>query len=99
MAVFDDTETNEKLKIITATQPDERLHLTYDEFLRAIRYGDIYTPSIDLTEPLKLEISHFMECIKNRKQPKTDGYNGLQVVKILEAAQKSLKNEGMSVRV
>jgi predicted dehydrogenase len=99
MAVFDDTETNEKLKIITATQPDERLHLTYDEFLRAIRYGDIYTPSIDLTEPLKLEISHFMECIKNRKQPKTDGYNGLQVVKILEAAQKSLMKNGALVKI
>jgi len=47
-------------------------------------------------EPLKSECEHFVECIASRKTPKTDGYNGLRVLKILEACQKSLKENGKS---
>jgi len=99
MAVFDDMEPAEKLKIITATLPDERFHLTYDDFLNTIRYGDVSIPKIDLTEPLKLETLHFLDCINTRKTPKTDGLNGLLVAKILDTAQKSLEKDGIKVEI
>ena len=43
--------------------------------------------------------AHFIDCIKNSKKPLTDGYSGLRVVKVIEAAQKSLKNDGIKVDV
>ena len=45
------------------------------------------------------EYAHFLECIREGKQPQTDGYNGLRVVQIVEAAQRSLQNNGDSVRI
>lgn len=65
----------------------------YGDFQFLLRSGDIHIPKIDFKEPLKVECGHFIECIKERKEPLTDGNHGLKVVKILEAAQRSL-NEG-----
>jgi UDP-2-acetamido-3-amino-2,3-dideoxy-glucuronate N-acetyltransferase len=47
-------------------------------------------------EPLKLELSHFIDCVKSRKRPKTDGYEGIRVLKVLELAEKSLKGAHLS---
>jgi predicted dehydrogenase len=53
-------------------------------------------PKIDFVEPLKVQCAHFLECILKGKKPITDGESGLVLVKILEAAQKSLENDGRS---
>ncbi len=66
----------------------------FGKFQLIHRAGDIYIPKISFTEPLKTESSHFIDCIMNNKKPLSDAYNGLQVVAILEAAQKSLENRG-----
>lgn len=66
----------------------------YGDFQFLLRSGDIHIPKIDFKEPLKLECSHFIKCIKERKEPLTDGTHGLRVVKILEAAQRSLEKNG-----
>jgi predicted dehydrogenase len=50
-----------------------------------------------MAEPLRVECSHFVDCVRNRKTPLTDGRNGLEVVKILEKAQQSLANHGAPV--
>ena len=50
-------------------------------------------------EPLKLECQHFLECIKNDQQPRTDGKEGLRVLKILHASQKSLDDNGCSIPI
>ena len=52
-----------------------------------------------MAEPLAKECAHFIECIRDGKRPVSDGLNGLQVVRILEAAQKSLENQGLRVKV
>jgi predicted dehydrogenase len=67
---------------------------TYAEFHFSYRYGDIYTPRIQEYEPLRRECEHFLECIREGKAPKSDGYSGLRVVSILEAANQSIKNRG-----
>jgi predicted dehydrogenase len=47
-----------------------------------------------MAEPLRLECQHFLECVANRKTPLSDGHDGLRVVKVLEAAQRSLQVRG-----
>jgi len=59
----------------------------------------MYAPQIDRTEALKTEASHFIYCIANGEKAITDGEAGLRVVKILEAASKSLKNRGKPVEI
>ncbi|MBI5747766.1 MAG: Gfo/Idh/MocA family oxidoreductase [Nitrospinae bacterium] len=67
----------------------------FGDFQLLLRSGDIHIPKINFKEPLKVECSHFIECIKERKEPLTNGDHGLKVVKILEAAQRSLKEDGI----
>ena len=64
-----------------------------------VRSGDILIPKISLQEPLRVECLHFVECIRERKQPLTDGVGGLRVVKVLDAAQRSLKSGGQPVAI
>ncbi|HLF18317.1 MAG TPA: Gfo/Idh/MocA family oxidoreductase [Candidatus Omnitrophota bacterium] len=61
--------------------------------------GDVYYPKIDFVEPLKVECNHFIEAILEDKEILTDGYNGLRVVQVLEAAQRSLKENGKKIRI
>jgi predicted dehydrogenase len=95
MVVFDDMETSEKLKIydkgIGSTS-----YSTYGEYL-SLRFGDITIPTIKMIEPLRAEAEHFIQCIESRKDPKTGGRDGLKVVKILMAAQESLKGKGVPI--
>jgi len=54
----------------------------------------VYLPRIDLAEPLSLEYRHFLECIKNRAKPVTDGREGLRVVRLLERIEEAVKRTG-----
>jgi predicted dehydrogenase len=58
------------------------------------RTGDIWTPYVDREEPLELVVRHFLDCVTTRQTPLTDGEAGLRVVRILEAAQRSIKAQG-----
>jgi predicted dehydrogenase len=52
-----------------------------------------------IEEPLRLECQHFLECLRERRQPLSDGADGLRVLKILAAAQRSLKANGMPIAI
>jgi len=54
---------------------------------------------LDMEEPLKAECRHFLECIKNKQQPRTDGQEGLRVLKILQASQASLDDNGCNIHI
>jgi len=97
MLVYDDIEPNNKISIFDQGVEVPSHYNTFAEFHYAYRYGDIVIPKIDNYEPLKVELTHFIESIEQKKTPKTDGRNGLRVVKILEAAQDSIDNGGKSV--
>lgn len=97
MVVFDDMEASEKLKIYDKGVK----HISYDtygEYL-SLRFGDITIPSIKMVEPLRAEAEHFIQSIESRKEPKTGGRDGLKVVKLLMAAQESLKQKGVPIRL
>ncbi len=63
---------------------------TFGEFQLLLRAGDVLIPKLDFKEPLKMECRHFINCVSTGQRPITDGYEGLRVVQILEAAQESL---------
>jgi predicted dehydrogenase len=97
MVVFDDMETSEKLKIYDKGVKSPSYD-TYAEYL-SLRFGDITIPNIKMVEPLRAEAEHFIQCIESREGPKTGGREGVAVVKILAAAQKSLKEKGYPVNL
>jgi predicted dehydrogenase len=99
MLVYDDIEANEKIKIFDKGVDAPPHYDTFAEFQFSYRYGDILSPRIVEYEPLRFECNHFLECIRDKKTPRSDGYTGLKVVAILEASSESLKNEGKAIPV
>lgn len=100
MLVYDDIDNEGRLKIydkgVDRLVSDKN---PYGEYQMKLRAGDIVIPKLELYEPLAKECEHFVDCIVNNKNPDTDGENGLRVVKVLEAAQRSLKQNGKIVRI
>lgn len=98
MIVYDDVDEDSKIKIydkgIDKHTMDKSLgaYDRYEEFLFKHRSGDIFVPRLEFEEPLRVETRHFIDCVKGRKGPVTDGINGLEVVKVLEAASLSMKS-------
>ncbi len=94
MVLYDDIESQEKLRIYDKGVQAIRRTDTYGEWQFSYHYGDIVTPYIRMEEPLRVECGHFIECIREHRQPLTDGWNGLSVVRVIEAAQRSLAKGG-----
>lgn len=97
MVTFDDMEATEKVRVWdkgAAIKKDSAA--AYPEII-SLRFGDIVIPKIPATEPLSLECRHFIDCIIDDKPIRSDGVDGLRVVRILEAGEKSLKRNGEPV--
>ncbi len=99
MAVYDDVATQEKIKIYDKRVDAIRRTDTWAEFQFDYHYGSVVIPHIDFKEPLQLEARHFARCIAENEVPMTDGANGLQVVQVIEAAQRSLASNGESMPI
>ncbi len=94
MAIYDDLEPSEKVKVYDKGVEVPPQSDIFADFHVGYRYGDTYSPRLTEVEPLKAECQHFLDCIQQAKRPKTDGEKGLEVVRVLEAAQASLLNAG-----
>jgi predicted dehydrogenase len=96
MLVWNDLEPDEKIRIY-----DKGVHIS--DSTKAVdpavsyRSGDVWAPKIQQTEPLKLELEYFADCIVNNRKPSNDGEAGLRIVRLLEAAEQSLKGRGRPV--
>jgi predicted dehydrogenase len=99
MVIYDDVESLEKLKVYDKGVKAIRRTDTFGEFSFAYHYGDVIIPYVRFEEPLRVQCMHFLECISEGKQPLSDGYDGLKVVQVVEAAQLSLKDSGRVVPV
>ncbi len=95
MVVFDDMAQDEKLKLYDKGVQKPEFE-SYGEYLD-LRFGDILIPHVPNDEPLKVECEHFVECLIERKRPRSDGYNGLRVVRTLDALQRSLEAGGRPI--
>jgi predicted dehydrogenase len=97
MIVYDDMEPSEKVKIYDKGIRINGNSETLYKMLISYRSGDMCAPHLDLTEGLQTEIKHFVRCIETGERPITDGHAGLRVVRILEAATRSMKQRGQLV--
>jgi predicted dehydrogenase len=95
MAVFDDGEPAEKIRIYDKGV-DGPAFADYGAFL-ALRSGDVVIPKVAAGEPLAREVAHFVRSVRERTPPRSDGADGLAVVRVLEALQRSLDSGGRPV--
>lgn len=99
MLVYNDIEPNEKIKIYDKRVDAPPYYDSFAEFQYSYHYGDMHSPYIKMVEPLKVECEHFIDCIKTGRKPQTSGEEGLQVVRILEAAKQSLVQGGGEIKI
>jgi predicted dehydrogenase len=96
MAVYDDLADQERLRIY-----DKGIVASRDDDVRnppmSYRYGGILSPYIKIQEPLRVQDEHFVECVATDRRPRTDGESGLAVVRVLEAADRSLRRGSPSL--
>ncbi len=99
MIVWDDNQPSEKIKIydrgIDVIKTEDQIYNTLIQY----RTGDMHCPRIDTTEALAAEVQHIVDCLEGNDQPLVGGPAGQMVVRILEAAQESVKNKGKSVKI
>jgi predicted dehydrogenase len=99
MIEWDDMQLSEKLRIydkgITVNSGPEGLY----QLKVGYRAGDMWAPHLNNVEALQVEARHFIECIGSGRRPTTDGHSGLRVVRILEAASKSVSQHGQPVQL
>jgi predicted dehydrogenase len=98
MVVFDDMQTREKVKVYDKGVDHPPDYGSYGESL-AVREGDILIPRIPNVEPLRAELSHFAAVIRGQEKPRSGVREGLEVVRILEAASESLRGGGKVVEL
>jgi predicted dehydrogenase len=96
MLVWNDLEADEKLKIYDRGIQVSGGEAVYQQLVK-YRTGDMWSPNVEQVEALKLEASYFVECIRGDKRPFNDGMAGLRVVRMLESADRSLREKGRVV--
>jgi predicted dehydrogenase len=96
MLVWNDLEADEKIKVYDKGVQITNNQGVYD-LLVSYRTGDMWSPKVEQAEALKVELAHFRDCILNGKRPSNDGIAGLRVVKMLEAADQSIKEKGKAI--
>ncbi|MCE5280376.1 MAG: Gfo/Idh/MocA family oxidoreductase [Planctomycetaceae bacterium] len=97
MVVFDDMDASQKIWI----HDKGAVVKSVESYVEAItlRTGDILIPRISSQEPLMLECQHFIESITKNTTPRSDGQDGLRVVRVLEAGSRSLQEGGKPVTI
>jgi predicted dehydrogenase len=98
MVVFDDLKAEQRVKVhdkgVTAMTDGADLTAVPMSY----RHGDIVSPYLEMNEPLRVEDEHFLNCVQTGLRPLTDGESGVEVVRVLEAAQRAM-TEGVAVRL
>jgi predicted dehydrogenase len=97
MAIWDDLDNVAPIKLFDKGVRTPERAADFGEFRFLTREGDILIPKIELQEPLKAQNRHFLDCVRERRAPFTDGANGLEVVRQLEAVDLSLAAHGAPV--
>ncbi len=97
---FNELNPLERVRIFEkGVSPIESEATNYGEFNLRIRDGDIISPPVETSEPLKNECIHFVDCVTQRVQPLTDGQAGLDVVRVMEAIDASVAQRGAPVEI
>lgn len=101
MVVFNDLNAEQRIEVhdkgVTAVT-GESAEVDVTGVPMSYRYGDIVAPYLVVNEPLRVEDEHFLDCVQTGMRPMTDGANGVAVVRVIEAAQRSMR-EGRAIRL
>ena len=97
--VFDDLNNLETIKIFEKGVSVEKPVADFGEFQLLLRDGDIISPKIETSEPLRNMCRHFLDCLETRQNPITNGLSGLLTVKVIEAIEVSLAEKGCYVPI
>src|SRR5689334_20172707 len=98
--VFNDLNGVEQVRLFEkGVSPVEHERLNYGEFRFEIRDVDIISPRIEPVEPLKHQCRHFLDCVRTGKRPISSGADGRDVVRVLEAVNRSIESKGLQVEV
>lgn len=98
--LFNDLNGVEQVRVFEkGVSPVEEEPLNYGELRFQIRDGDIISPRIEPAEPLKNQCRHFLECVRTGKRPVSNGVDGRNVVRVLEAINRSMERKGLQVQV
>lgn len=92
MVVYDDLEPVEKVKVFD--RGVEREPTSFGEFQLSYRSGDILSPRLDTTEPLRAECAHFLRCIETGQEPDTGARGAAEIVRVIQAAEQSMRLGG-----
>ncbi len=96
MIVYDDVSAEGKVRVYDKGA-FRKGDVTYGDFQYKLHSGDILIPRLDMREPLQLECAQFVDCVRSGDRPLTDGENGLRVLRVLAAGEKSLQNGGEQI--
>ncbi len=99
MVLYDDLEPSEKVKVYNRGISVNKTPESVYQILIDYRTGDMWAPQLELTEALRTEALHFLRCIEAGEVPVTDARAGLRVIRILEAATRSLSARGRQVEI
>lgn len=103
MLVYDDVSVDARIRLFDKGIMNLHEYLesptSFAQFQYQIRAGDETIPALRFSEPLLDECKHFLDCIQSGQRPRTDGRNGLRVVKVLEAAERSLRSGGVAIEL
>mgnify|MGYP000135477033 CR=1 FL=1 len=94
MATFDDMELERKLTVYDKGFDED--YSSYGEYIA--RSGDVFSPRIANDEPLRIECDHFLDCVRDRAEPRSGGESALRVVRVLEQLQRSLAERSHAAR-
>jgi predicted dehydrogenase len=94
MASFDDMELERKLTVYDKGFDED--YSSYGEYIA--RSGDVFSPRVSNEEPLRIECRHFVDCVRDGREPRSDGEAGLRVVRVLEQLQRSLTESASLAR-
>ena len=99
MLVYDDVSSLEKIRIYDKGVSIPPHYDTFGEFQLSYRFGDIFIPKLDDSEPLKVECQHFIDCVEKKVKPRSSGVHGYEVVRVLETAMESIRQDGKMIGI
>ena len=98
--VFNDLSAEGRVRVFEKGVKAMDSHVSsYGEHQLMVHDGDIVTPKLTVSEPLKNQAKHFVDCVLDGSTPLTDGQNGLEVVSVMEAVDRSVARNGVPVQV
>jgi predicted dehydrogenase len=97
MAVLDDVQTVENLRVYDKGVMQEPGYSSFGEFQHVVRTGEVRIPPVKGDEPLRAQVRHFAACVRDGTPPLSDGWDGIRVVSVMDAIQRSLRAGGAPV--